>query len=302
MFAFGLPHGANTMEVKDEHIGLLFIAPALLVLLALVAYPIIDVILLSLHKVDVLEGFKRTYIGLQNYINALSDSLLHTAFINTLEFVIGATVLEVLLGLLLATIFSIEFRGRDKLVPLIIVPMMLPIIVISSFWRIMYHTEFGIINALLKLVGLPPVNWLGDTHTAMLAIIIVDVWQYTPFAFLIIYAGIQSIPPSIIDAALVDGASLPQIIRHIVLPLVKRYILVVAMLRIIDTFRIFDKVFALTGGGPGSSTEVLSFVIYKNAFRYYEFGYAASQAVIMLATVLAIVTVYLKIARRGEQT
>lgn len=288
------------MRVRDEHIGLVFIAPALLVLLILATYPIIDVVFLSLHKVDVLAGFKLIYLGLQNYINAFSDDIFRTAFINTLQFVIGATALEVFLGLLLAIIFSIEFHGKNKLIPLIVMPMMLPTIVISSFWRIMYHTEFGIINALLKLVGLPPVNWLGDIRTAMLAIIIVDAWQYTPFAFLVIYAGIQSIPPSIINAALVDGASLPQITRYIILPLIKRHILVVAMLRIIDTFRIFDKVFALTGGGPGNATEVLSFIIYKNAFRYYEFGYAASQAVIMLVTVLAIIIVYLKITRRGE--
>ena len=288
------------MRIRNEYIGLLFIAPALFMLLLLAVYPIIDVVFLSLHKVDVFAGFKLIYLGLQNYINAFKDDLFRTAFINTLQFVIGATALEVFLGLLLALVFSIEFRGRNRLVPLIVMPMMLPTVVICSFWRIMYHTEFGVINALLKLIRLPPVNWLGDMRTAMLAIIIVDVWQYTPFAFLVIYAGIQSIPQSVINAALVDGASLPQIARYIVLPLIKRHILIVAMLRVIDTFRIFDKVFALTGGGPGNATEVLSFVIYKNAFRYYEFGYAASQAVIMLVTVLVIITVYLKIVRRGE--
>ncbi len=279
--------------------GLVFIAPAALILLTLAVYPIVDVVFLSFHKVDVYAGFKLIYNGLSNYARLIADNLFRTAFINTLQFVVGATVLEVLLGLLLAVAFSIEFRGREKIVPLIVMPMMLPTIVISSFWRIMYHTEFGIINAMLKLIGLPPVNWLGDVRTAMLSIIIVDVWQYTPFAFLVIYAGIQSIPPSIINAALVDGATLPQITRYIVLPLVKRHILVVAMLRIIDTFRIFDKVFALTGGGPGNATEVLSFIIYKNAFRYYDFGYAAAQAVIMLAVVLTIIITYIKITRRG---
>ncbi len=288
------------MRIKDEYLGLMFIAPAAIVFLALAVYPIFDVVFLSLHKVDVYAGFKLIFTGISNYLHLISDDLFRTAFLNTLEFVVGATALEVLLGLFLAVVFSIEFRGREKLVPLIVMPMMLPTIVISSFWRIMYHTEFGIINAMLKLVGLPPVNWLGDVRTAMLSIIIVDVWQYTPFAFLVIYAGIQSIPPSIINAALVDGATLPQITRHIVLPLVKRHILVVAMLRIIDTFRIFDKVFALTGGGPGNATEVLSFVIYKNAFRYYNFGYAAAQAVIMLVSVLAIIIAYIRITRKGE--
>ncbi len=288
------------MRIRDEYMGLVFTAPAALVLLLLAVYPIVDVVFLSLHKVDVYAGFKLIYTGLSNYARMMGDDLFRIAFLNTLQFVVGATVLEVALGLLLAVVFSIEFRGREKIVPLIVMPMMLPTIVISSFWRIMYHTEFGIINAMLRLVGLPPVNWLGDVRTAMLSIIIVDVWQYTPFAFLVIYAGIQSIPPSIINAALVDGATLPQITRYIVLPLVKRHILVVAMLRIIDTFRIFDKVFALTGGGPGNATEVLSFIIYKNAFRYYDFGYAAAQAVIMLVTVLTIIIAYIKITRRGE--
>lgn len=275
----------------------MFIAPVAVTLFLLTLYPLLNVIVLSLYEIDVLAGFKASFVGFLNYSNALADELFRVSYINTLKFVLGATALEVALGLLLAVLFSIEFRGRKGLVPLIIVPMMLPTIVISSFWRIMYHTEFGVVNSLLRLVGVGPVNWLGDPGIAMLSIVIVDVWQYTPFAFLVIYAGVQSIHSSLIEAALVDGAGFIQTLRHVVLPLVKRYVLIVAMLRIIDTFRVFDKVFALTGGGPGNSTEVLSFIIYKTGFRYYEFGYAASQAVLMLVSVLAVITLYLKLTR-----
>lgn len=289
------------MKPRAEHVGLAFTIPALVILGMLTFYPLLDTLILSFHKIDVAKAFQSFFIGLANYERAFKDPLFQVAFINTLEFVIGATTLESLLGLILAIIFAIEFRGKNKIVPLIVLPMMLPTIVICSFWRIMYHTEFGVINAILKLFGLGSVNWLGDVRIAMLSIIIVDLWQYTPFAFLIIYAGIQSIPSSLIEASLVDGATFFQSLRYVVLPLIKKHILIVIMLRIIDTFRIFDKVFALTGGGPGNSTEVLTFNIYKNGFRYYDFGYAAAQAVIMLLTILIVIVLYLRVTRGGTR-
>ena len=289
------------MKLRDEHIGFLFTLPAFSIMILLTFYPILHTLYLSFNEMSRETGFRMVFIGLENFFKVFNDSLYRTAFINTLLFVLGATALEVALGLLLALVLSTEFRGKKYVTGLILLPMMLPTVVICSFWRIMYHTELGIINAMLRLLGFGPVNWLGSPSLAMLSLIIVDLWQYTPFTFIILYAGINSIPTSLLEAAQIDGATSLQLLKHIVLPLIKKYILIVAMLRIIDTFRIFDKVFALTGGGPGNATETLSFVIYKNAFRYYNFGYAAAEAVLMLVAVLMIISVYIKILRGGSQ-
>ncbi len=288
--------------MNEKNIGFILTLPAIAIMVILTVYPIAYTLYLSFHKVELGRVFKMDFVGLANYIATIKDYLFNVAFLNTLTFVAGATTLEVLLGLAFALVMMWEFWGRRYIVPLVVLPMMLPTIVICSFWRIMYHTEFGVINALLRLIGLPGVNWLGDSSIAMLSIIIVDLWQYTPFVFLILLAGMLSIPRDLLEAAEVDGASRIQLIKYIVLPMIKGHIVVVALLRIIDTFRIFDKVFALTGGGPGVATETLTFVIYKNAFRYYNFGYGASQATLMLIAVLIIIVIYLRMTFRGGRS
>jgi len=288
------------LTFNEKFTGFLLLVPALSVMILLTVYPIIYTIYLSFFKVDVGVTVERYFIGFLNYVNSLDDYLFRVSFINTVTFVLGATLLEVLLGLFFALVVMWEFKGRRYVIPIIVLPMMLPTVVICSFWRIMYHTEFGILNALLKLIGFKGVNWLGDPNIAMFSIILVDLWQYTPFVFLILLAGIISIPKEIFEAAEIDGASKLQLLRYIVLPRIKGHIVVVALFRVIDTFRIFDKVFALTGGGPGVSTETLTFTIYKNAFRYYSFGYGAAQAVLMLITVLIIIAIYLKLTFKGR--
>jgi len=278
--------------------GLFFIVPSLVFLVLLTVYPLAYTFYLSLHEYGRKTSFQAVFVGLENFIEALNDDLYRIAFINTIIFVAGATSLEMILGLALALLLSSNIRAKKYLVGIVLVPMMLPTVVISSFWRIMYHTELGVINAILSSIGVGPVNWLGDPSTAMLSLILVDVWQYTPFSFIIFYAAINSIPVHLIESAKVDGASPYQVFRHVILPSIKKYVFIVAMLRIIDTFRIFDKVFALTGGGPGNSTETLSFVIYKEAFRYYNFGYSSAEAVIMLLAVFLIIVAYIRAIMR----
>ncbi|RLE56698.1 MAG: sugar ABC transporter permease [Thermoprotei archaeon] len=286
------------MKLKQHHIGLLLALPAIIVMALLTLYPIIYVFYLSLHKVSFYPKLTFEFVNIANYLSALSNRLFRISFLNTLLFVFGATVSEVALGLVFALIFAWEFYGRKYIAPLVILPMMLPTIVVCSFWRIMLHTEFGVLNAILTACNLPKINWLGDPRVAMWSIVLVDVWQYTPFVFLILYTSILSIPREIYEAAMIDGANRLQLTRYHILPLLKPQIVVVALLRIIDTFRVFDKVYALTAGGPGNATEVLTFVIYKTAFRYYDFGLGSAEAVIMLATVLTIVMLYLYITRR----
>lgn len=284
----------------DRKTGWLFVAPALILLAFLTIFPIFYNFYLSFHETKI--TYKQIiYIwkGIENFEKIFSDSLFHDALKNTLYFMLVATASEVLLGLGLALLFKTKFKGKEKIVPLLLMPMMLPTIVVTAFWKTLLHPDFGAINSILEMLGLPKVNWLGDPSIAMNSIILVDLWQWTPFVFIFLYAGVQTIPHELEEAAMVDGASPLQVYRNIVIPLLKPYLLIVTLLRLIDTFRLFDKVYALTGGGPGTATESLTLIVYRYAFGYHLLGYAAALSLIMLGLISIVILVYMSYTRGG---
>ena len=164
--------------------------------------------------------------------------------------------------------------------------MLLPPITVALTWKMMYDYNYGVINFIVEVFGGKAIEWLNSPKIALFSIILTDIWQWSPFAFLVIFAYLQSLPQDIYESADVDGANYLQKLRYITLPLIKPAIFLTALLRTIDTFRVFDKVYVMTGGGPGNSTETISFYIYRNAFRYFQIGYSSSIAIIMVAIVL----------------
>jgi hypothetical protein len=157
-----------------------------------------------------------------------------------------------------------------------------------------YDYNFGIFNFLLKTIGLSPVEWLSSTDWALLSVVLTDIWQWTPFVFLVILASLQSIPLEIYESAQVEGASYVQSLRYITLPLLRPALALVLLLRTIDTFRVFDKMYVLTGGGPGNATETITYYIYRYGFRYFQTGYAAAASIIMVIMVLILSIPYIK--------
>ncbi len=280
--------------------GWLFTLPALGVLAFLTIFPIIYNFYLSLHETKI-SYMRIEYLwkGLENFNKIFSDALFWRALLNTLYFMGVATAAEVLLGLGFALLFKAKIAGKEKIVPALLLPMMLPTIVVTAFWKTLLHPDFGAINSILEMIGLPKVNWLGDPAVAMNSIILIDVWQWTPFVFIFLYASLQTIPRELEEAAMVDGASQAQIIRSIIIPLLRPYILIVVLLRLIDTFRLFDKVYALTGGGPGTATESLTLIVYRYAFGYHMFGYAAALSLLMLGIISVIIAIYIAYTRGG---
>lgn len=287
------------MRLEDK-VGWLLVAPALLMLAFLTLFPILYNVYLSFYETKI-TYMKIVYIwrGTENFAKMMRDPVFAAALRNTLYFMVAATTVEVALGLGLALLFKERFRGREKIVPIILLPMMLPTIVVTAFWKTLLHPEFGAINNILALLGLPQPNWLGDPAIAMNSIVLVDAWQWTPFVFVFLYAGSQTIPRELEAAALVDGASRLQMYRHIVIPLLRPYILVATLLRLIDTFRLFDKVYALTGGGPGLATESLTLSVYRYAFNYHMLGYAAALSLVMLGMLSLVILAYMAYTRGG---
>jgi multiple sugar transport system permease protein len=253
----------------------LFIAPALAVLLFLSIYPLIYSITISLQQ-ETSGGIVWT---LGNFTRLVSDNFFLTAMVHTFVYAAAALSCEFLLGLGLALLL-----------------MMLPSVVVGVIWRLMLNPDFGAINGTLKQFGIntESLTWTASPKLAMFSVIAVDVWQWTPFVFLVLLAGLQAIPEEPYEAALIDGSSRWQTFWHVTLPLLKPSILIVLLLRTMDLLRVFDQIFILTEGGPGFATETISLYIYRTAFRFFDFGYAAAMSFVLLALTNVISVIYIK--------
>jgi len=267
------------------------VAPAIAVLLALSIYPLIYSITVSLQ---VGEGW-----GVGNFTRLFSDNFFLTAMVHTFVFAVAALTCEFLLGLGLALLLNSHIRGRGFFRATLLVPMMLPPVVAAIVWRLLLNPNFGAINGTLKQIGVDtePLTWTASPVLAMLSVIAVDVWQWTPFVFLVLLAGLQAIPQEPYEAALIDGSSRWQTFRYVTLPLLKPAILIVLLLRTMDLLRVFDQIFILTEGGPGFATETISLYIYRAAFRFFDFGYAAAMSFVLLALTNIISVFYIKLLR-----
>jgi multiple sugar transport system permease protein len=278
---------------KAEKLTYLFVLPAVVVFLLLTVYPLVYAIVTGFYKIDFIRA-KTTFNGLQNYAEILTDDTFWVAVKNTLLFVLLAVVLETLLGTIFALFFNSGFRFMKLYRTIVLMPMLLPPITVALTWKMMYDYNFGIFNFLLKTIGLSPVEWLSSTKWALFSIILTDIWQWTPFVFLVMLASLQSIPLEIYESTQVEGANYLQSLRYITLPLLRPAFALVLLLRTIDTFRVFDKMYVLTGGGPGNATETITFYVYRYGFRYFHTGYAAAASIIMVLMVLVFSIPYIK--------
>ncbi len=284
----------KSMNARNNPIFfILILLPALLVILFLTVYPVINTITLSFFKYNYLADDK-IFIGFKNFITIGSDTVFRTAFSNTVVFSAVTTIFEVGLGIFLALMFYGEFRGKGPFMITVIFPMMVSTMVICAVWRVLYHYDIGLFNYILRSLDLKPVGWLIDKNKALFSIILVDIWQWTPFAFLVMQAGLNSIPREIFESASIDGAGYFRNLIYITLPVLSSQILLVIMLRTIDTFRIFGKVYALTQGGPGNSTETVSYYIYREGFSFFNLGRASASALYVLAVIFLIAMFYIK--------
>ena len=281
---------------RDGALPFLLIAPSAAVLLALSIYPLIYAIKVSFQT----ESSQR--MTLANFARLISDRFFLDALLHTLVYAAVALTCEFLLGFGLALLVDRPFRGRGIFRALLLVPMMLPPVVVGIVWRLMYNPDFGAINGTLKGAGLntDQLTWTASPQLALLSVIAVDVWQWTPFIFLVLLAGLQAIPQEPYEAAMIDGANSWQTFRHVTLPLLRPAILIALLLRTMDLLRVFDQIFILTEGGPGFATETVSLYIYRTAFRFADFGYAAAMSFVLLVLTNIISLGYIRLLQKQE--
>jgi len=258
--------------------------------MAMAIFPLIWSLSLSFFRWKAAAALPKTFIGLHNYYQIFfKDIRFWNALRFTLMYVgIGVSV-ELFLGMGLANLLNEKIKFRNFFRILFLLPMASPPIAVAFVWRMLFHPDEGVINKILGMsFGITPIKWLTSAKIAPFSLIIVDIWEWTPFMFLALLAALQALPTEIYDAAYVDGASKRQAFFHITFPLLLPIITTLVLLRGIDSFKLFDLVFGITGGGPGMSTESLSYYVYTVGLSYFDVGYACSLSWVFLILTLAI--------------
>lgn len=290
-------HRQRTIEAEERRLGWLLIAPALTVIAGIALFPLGWTVWESLHIHDLRMPWRgRPFIGIENYLAIAADrrfwvSMGHTAF-----FTVISIALELLLGLFLALAMNRAFRGRGLVRAAVLVPWAIPTVVAALLWRFLFDAEAGIANAVLLGTGVidEPIVWFIRAATAWVPVILADAWKTTPFVALLLLAGLQGIDETLYEAAAVDGAGPWWRLRYVTLPLLKPAILVVLIFRTLDAFRVFDLIYVLTGGGPGTATEPIALYTFTALLQNLQFGYGSALSVIVFLVTFGIALLFIK--------
>jgi len=292
----------NLYLTKKERFGIYLVTPALIVLAVVYIYPLIYNVDLSFSRWDLASGIPKQYVAFQNYQNLFSSETFRKVLYNTLFFTLVSVPLEFVLGLILALMLNQDIKGKNAIITVLSLPMMIAPVVAALTWKWVYAYDYGVLNFLLnRLFGMEPILWMSDKNIAMYSVIIADVWITTPFMMLILYAGLQMIPTELYEAAKVDGASSWQMFRYVTLPSMKNVLLVALMIRTIDAFtKLFDVVYVITGGGPAYATEVLPTYAYKVGLKFFRLGSGAAISMITLLVAAILITIMLRVSKGGR--
>ena len=282
----------TSLDFLNRHFHHWSLIPAVALFVLLTLYPVANLFRMSVSSIAFSEGREVwTFTPLANLALLKADDVVGPAVLNTLVFVAVAVALEIVLGLALAILVAGVARGKGLVRTVMILPILVPPVAIGSMWKLLYNYDFGIFNQALAALGLPPVNWLGSTSLALWSVIAVDVWHWVPFVFLILFAAVEALPVEVLEAARVDGATRWQLVRRVMLPLLKPAIVVALVFRTILAFKVFDEVYLLTSGGPGTSTELVTLHLYKVFFEQNQLGYGALLSLALIAAIVAFLLV-----------
>ena len=286
----------------ERNLRYLFVLPSVVMILGIGLFPLFYSLGISFLQWD-LQRPQRRFIWFKNYATALKDDRMWQAMGHTLIIIVAAVILELLLGLILAQTLSGHLPGKRFIVPLLLLPVVMAPLIVGYTWRMLWDTQYGPINQVLGWVlGYPlKLVWLGNPNTVYPAILVTEIWQWTPFMFLVLLAGIVAIDPQLREAAALDGATPWQSFVHVTLPLVQPIMVLAILFRALDVFKLFDIIYSLTGGGPGTQTETISYYVYILGFKNFRLGYTAAMSYLVLLVVSVLITLlWRRLGERGE--
>lgn len=280
--------------------SLLFVLPCIAILLVISVFPLIYSLWLSFNSWELALGFPPEFIGVGNYIRLFLEVRFWNAMLNISKVLLFGVGSQFLIGLALAVLMDRALRGKTLITTLFLLPMVIAPVVVGCTWRQIYHYRYGPLNYLLQGMNLSAITWLSNPKFSLPSIIITDTWEWTPFMMIVILAGLQSIPEELREAAAIDGASKWKIFSHVLFPLLKPVIIVAILIRVMDAFKLFDLVVLLTGGGPGESSETITYYNYLVGFKHFSLGYAAALSYIQLIVIIIIANFFLRFLRERE--
>jgi len=286
------PHNEPGLRRNYARSYWMFAVPAALIVATVILFPWLFTLFMAMHDWKVSGNVY--YVGFVNYAHLAFDERFLWAAVRTLYFTTAAVVLPVFIGIWAAVCFARQFKLRGAARTLFILPMMATPVAIALVWTMMFHPQLGVLNYLLTSVGLPLSSWVYSANTVIPTLVMVETWQWTPLVMLIVLGGITSLPIDPYEAAAIDGASGWQMFRFITLPLIQPFIIVAAVMRIIDALKAFDTIFVITNGGPGTASETINMLLYQTAFGYYNLGYASAMVVVFFVLIMLLSLVMLR--------
>lgn len=292
----------SILTKRDNRIGIAFLIPALLLLIILIVYPLVNAFFLSFHSQLIYE-LQGRFVGLQNYIRLFKSEAFWHSFKLTLLWVIVTVIGQVILGVTIALFLNEEFKGRGLARALILLPFFMPTVSVALMWKWVLNESYGIVNHLLLSLSIidAPVPWLSSSSHAMISVLLIGIWRYFPFVVINVLARLQGIPIELYEAAKVDGANFWHELRYITLPEIKGVLSVVILLRVVFMAKKFDEILLLTNGGPGSSTQTLSFLAYDYAFNGMQLGRGAAVSVLLFIMMLGFIVAYVRVAGKKQE-
>jgi len=287
----------------ERWLAWVLIFPALVTVFGLILMPIVHAFWMSLHTIDLKRPAIGTpFIGLGNYIDILSDPYLWASIGRTFYFMIVSIAIEMVIGIAIATLLNTDFKGRNLLRTLVLIPWALPITIDAIMWKWIFNPNYGAWNSLLLQTGLISKyqTWLSDPTSAMHVVILADVWKVTPLVILLSLAALQTIPHDLYEAAMIDGANRWKSFKSITFPLLLPTLLIVLLVRTMDAFKVFDIIYIMTAGGPSDGTKVISYYTYVEAFSYLRLGRGAALAYLMTFFIAIMVLIYIRVLKNRE--
>lgn len=267
--------------MKARNVGIIMLIPALAIMLLFIVYPTALAIYYSFTDYNVVKG-SINFIGASNFVKLLSDYKLINSITRTLMFMALAVSLSMVTGIVMAVLIYECMLGRKIFATLFILPLAIPYVIIGLAFKFMLSYDIGVINYFLEVIGIGRVPFFGKPDLALFATALVDSWPGSAFVFLVTLAGFESIPRRIVEAALIDGASSFRLYMHVLFPMIKRFLVIALLFRLLDSFKAFDHIYMMTAGGPGEATQYISIYITKTSFDYFNLGYACALAIVIL--------------------